>query len=267
MSDSKPGFTALVSTEEVQLWAAGPDNNHKRFETKVEIGSTSTDAGNSPTTTLRGGIVMAKKDSDSKCYPYSAAATDGTQKVVGVLGKYLSMLDRFGTAEDKLSKLLTQGILKNPTVDLIGVDKVALAVLFRTGFTSALLEPHGSSFLLHPKTRYFKTADYTLLDADHGVQFIADGSGAVNFTLPDLATVGPGYEVLLTNAANQNMVVTAPVADTIVYDDTAGGYATTLTWSTGNQKMGAQVLMRSDYNAAGVLKWYPMMIQRTVVAA
>lgn len=265
MADSLPEIRAVKETEEVQIWAAGPDNNHKRMHVKGHIKSTVTDTGNTNyTTTLRGGNLMARKDSDSLDYLYSASANDGTQGVIGVLEKHLSMLDRDGVAEDKFTRFLNSGIIRNLN-DLINADKAAMAVLLRIGFTIAQAVPHGSAFLLQPRRRDFFAADYTVLDADHGKMLVA--TAACNFTLPSLATVGPGFEVLLFQSANANMVVTG-AADTIIYDDTANGKATTLTFSTASQKMGASVLLRSDYDsAAGTLSWYPLMIQRTVVAA
>ncbi len=251
--ENNPGFTTLSETEESQIWASGPDNQHKRFLMKADIDSAVVDSGNTPTTTLRAGLVMGLRDSDGQARVYDADATNGDQKVVGILPKHLSML-RDGTAVDKFTKLLTQGILKNFT-DLIGEDLSVAAVLLRTGFTFAQLEPHGSAFLLHPKTRYFKAADYTLLAGDHGNQLVAV-TGAVNFTLPDLATVGKGYEVWLYNAVAATMTVTG-AANTIVTGDAGGALSTTIAFSTANRQMGGSVIAYADYiSDGGALGWY-----------
>lgn len=265
MSDSVPGFTAIKETEEVQLWASGPDNQHKRFLQKIKLKSSITDSGNTNnTTTIRGGRVIGLRDADGLGYLYDADATNGDQKVVGILPKHISMLDHFGTAEDKFTSLLTAGIIKNVS-DLLGADKAAIAVLARIGFTFAQLDPHGSCFLLHPKARYFKSADYTLVDGDHGCMFIA--TGAVNFTLPDLATVGKGYSVLLYQASDNNMVITG-AANTIVTGDAGGALSTTITFSTANAKMGGHALMYADYiSDGGALGWYALMVGRTPTTA
>lgn len=262
--DSAPGFTAIQETEEAQIWASGPDNNHQRFQMKVTIDSTVTDSGNTPTSTLRGGLVMGLKDSDGNAYAYDADANDGTQKIIGVLEKHVNMLDRFGTAEDKFSKILNSGIIKL-AADLVGEDKFAIAVLARLGFRFPQVDPHGSLFGFYPKARYFKAADYTLLDADHGCRFVA--TAAVNFTLPSLATVGPGYWVHLYNAANTDMVITG-AANTILIGDAGGAPSTTITFNTANEKMGGQALMYSDYaDAAGSLAWYVLFTARTYTTA
>lgn len=271
MADNLPGQTAIQETEEKQIWVAGPDNNHKRYEMKIHIKSTVTDPTNTVSSTdIRAGNVVALKDADGFAYLYNASANDGSQSPVGILDHMVNML-RLGVATDKTTQLMTAGIIRNLADDIIGYDKMAMATLLRNGFSIAQLTPHGSGYLLHPWRRDFKDGTalagaYTITDADHGKMLVAI-TAAMNFTLPSLATVGPGFEVLLYNNVNANMVVTA-AADTIIYDDTTNGKATTLTFSTGSQKMGASVLMRSDYDGpAGTLSWYPLMIQRTVVAA
>lgn len=262
MADSIPGFSAIKETEEVALFASGPDNQHKKFLQKVHIDDAVVDSGNTPTTTIRGGRIMAIKDSDGKAYLYDADATDGTQKVIGVLPKHLSMLDKDATAEDKFTHVVTAGILKSVS-DLLGSDLAALAVLARIGFTFAQVEPHGSAFLLHPKARYFKdgtalSGAYTVLATDHGCMLVAV-TAAMNFTLPDLATVGKGFSVLLYNAIDANMIVTA-AANTILAGDAGGAPSTTITFSTANRKMGACALMYADYAAdGGSLAWYAII--------
>ena len=260
--DSVPGYRAIKESEESQIWATGPDNQHKRFELKANVKSTVTDSGNTPTTTIRGGSILSLKDSDGMAYLYDPDANDGTQIPVGITNKHLNMLED-GAVADKFTKVTTQGILKSNV--LANADKVALSVLLRRGFLTSDIVPNGAPFLIAPLGRYWKAAAYTILNADFGMLLIA--TAAVDFTLPTLATVGPGFTVWLFQVADANMIVTA-AANTIAYDDTAGGKATTLTWSTANQKMGASVMMRSDYDgAAGTLTWFPHLIQRTVVAA
>ena len=267
--DSKPGFTAIKETEEVQLWASGPDNQHQRIEAKIDIKSTVTDSGNTPTTTVRGGNVMALK-ADGMGYIYDPDASDGNM-VVGVLPKHTNMLDRDGVVEDKFSKLMIGGILKDPINDLLNSDLHALSVLFRRGFRSAALEPHGSMFGLGFKATYFKNGTtlsgaYTVLAADHGCMLVAT-TAAMNFTLPTLSAVGPGFQVFLYNAVDANMIITG-AANTIITGDAGGALSTTITFSTANEKMGCHALMVSGYaSEGGSLGWYALMVNRTVTTA
>jgi hypothetical protein len=267
MADSIPGFRDIVESEETQLWASGPDNQHKRYLARVVLKSSITDSGNtSNTTTIRGGNVIGVKASDGLGYLYDADATDGTQVPVGLVPVHLSMLNSAKTAvEDKQTRLLTQGILKNVD-DLLGDDLSVLASLFRMGFTLGTLEPHGSQFGLHFKGRYFHTADYTILAADHGTMRVAH-TNAVNFTLPDLATVGRGFQVYLYNGVAASMVITG-AANTIAVGDAGGALSTTITFSTANEQMGGAALMYADYASdGGSLVWYSMFNNRTFTTA
>lgn len=266
MPDNTPGISAMIESEERQIWAAGPDNNHKRYQQKIHIKSTVVDAGNTGyTTTIRAGNAIGRKASDGLDYLYDADANDGTQACIGLLEHTVNMVGRDGVVADRFTHMLTAGIIRNID-DLIGVDKQAMANLLRIGFTIAQPTPHGSAFLLHPWSVEIKTADYTIVDADHGKMLVAEGAGAINFTLPSLATVGPGFEVLLFNGAAQNMVVTG-AANTIVYGDAGGALSTTLTFSTANKMMGGQALMRSGFNAAGTAVWYPLGLPTAVTSA
>lgn len=266
--DSTPGFTAIKETEEVQLWASGPDNQHQRIEAKAKMASATVDSGNTPTTTVRGGNVISLKAAGTTAI-YDPDATDGGM-VVGVLPKHLNMLDRDGTAEDKFTKVMIGGILKN-TSDLLNSNLHALSVLFRRGFRSAALEPHGSMFGLAFKTIDFKNGTtlsgaYTVLAADHGKMLVAT-TAAMNFTLPTLADVGPGFQVMLYNGVDANMIITA-AANTILTGDAGGAPSTTITFSTSNAKMGSHALMVSGYDGeAGALAWFPLMVNRTATIA
>lgn len=255
-----PGLTAAAFTDEVQLFETGPDNNHRWFDTPLTIKSTVTDSGNTPTTTLRPGTVMSVKDSDSLGYYYAGGANDGTQNARGIISQQtgFTMLESLlnPTAVNKFTHVRQGGILKGlSTSYLPNVDNAAAASLLRNGFIGAGLDPHGSAFGLHFKSRYFKTADYTVLTTDHGKMFIA-ATNAVNFTLPTIADAGRGFQVFFYNSVDANMVITA-AANTIVYGDAGGALSTTLTFSTANKKMGGNALIYADYLVDGTtLAWY-----------
>lgn len=85
-----------------------------------------------------------------------------------------------------------------------------------------------------------KTADYTVVVADHGAVFTTEGaSGNVNFTLPATADLPTGWECTFFNAADFNMTVTAGTADTMVtFNDVA---ADSIAFSTTSEKVGGGV--------------------------
>ena len=82
-SGNMPGFQTKQESEEKQIVWSGPQGQDLTATKKVVIDAAAVDAGNTPTTTLRGGLVVAIKDSDGNVYPYDADANDGTQIPVG----------------------------------------------------------------------------------------------------------------------------------------------------------------------------------------
>lgn len=261
-TDNPAGFTVLRESEEIELLAAG-DGGERGASTHAstafaKLKSTSTDATNTPTTTIRAGNLLATKASDGLQYPYSAAATDGTQNVVGVLPKHVNML-RNGVAADKPidGGMLTGGLLRFD--QLVGSDKNVEETLIRRGFRNINADAN-TGFLLHPRGTLVKGADYTVLAADHGLLLVA--TAAVNFTLPTLAN---GLCFMFHQAADANLVITA-AADKISYADAGGAAATSLTFSTANKKMGSTVIMRATY-LNGTLLWLPMILTGNTVTA
>lgn len=269
-ADQLPGFQDAILSEEVQVWFVGDGGQSSVVRlglTGAQIKSSVTDSGNTPTTTIRGGNLMAKQTSDGLLYKYSANADDGTQFVQGVLEKHTSMLDSNGVAANKapVGGILRRGLFHYG--DLLGYDLHSLGVLARRGclFDKDSVGSYGAGMLEQSLGSSFKATDYTVLTTDNGCFLKA--TAAATFTLPTLAAAMVGFTVRIMQMANANLIITA-AADTIIYDDTSNGKATTFTWSTANQKMGAGCVMQAGYSdASGTLAWLPLNIQRTVVAS
>lgn len=241
-SGNVPGFQTKLESEEKQIVWSGPQGQDLVATKKVVIDSTAVDAGNSPTTTLRGGLVVAIKDSDSNIYPYDADANDGTQVPYGILSKHQDMLVG-GVASDRFTQVLVHGLVRQN--ELIGIDQRAKDVLGgRFVFDRDL---HASSgLLLNPRGVYRKAADYTVVAADNGLLFIA--TAAVNFTLPTKAN-GLAFRFLQT--ADAQLRITG--SSDLIHKGSAGG--ATVTFNTASEKIGSQVLVECLYTADSTLKW------------
>lgn len=239
-----PGFETALETEEAQVFRSGRGGQTMVVDSpRVTVLSSSVDAGNTPTTTLRGGNLMALVDASAKANTYSADATDGRQVPVGVLEAHLSMLQQ-GVAADRMTTLVQSGLLKQ--AELVGSDQQALNVLTRVGFGLDAVSPYGGLFLVRHKGVYRKSSNYTVTTSDNGMLLIA--TAAVNFTLPTKAN-GLAFEFLQT--ADANMVITGST-DIVVIGNAA---ASTVTYSTANQKIGSRIRVQCIYTAAGTLKW------------
>ena len=241
-SGNTPGFQPTIESEESQVWWSGRNGQNLIATRKMTLEATSADSGNSPTTTLRGGNLLALRDSDGKAEPYDPDANDGTQLAVGVLENHQDMLVD-GVATDRFSQMLVHGLLKEG--DLIGLDPRAKTQLAgRFVLDGDFSTPAGA--LMHPRGVYQKSANYTVIAGDNGLLFIA--TAAVNFTLP---TKQNGLAFRFMQTVDFNLVVTGS-ADLVHKGNAA---ANTVTFSTASEKIGSQVLVECVYVATSTLKW------------
>jgi hypothetical protein len=210
------------------------------------IDGSARDAGASPTTQLRAGLVLGKM-STGKFRDYAASSTDGSQIACAVLMQSIRITDFDAANQDRFYGLLVGGPVQGSK--LYGLDDLARQqMLLRFFFDDMIGTPDsvitGEQFL----TEVAKTADYVVTVADSGTEFTNTGAVApVNFTLPTLAT---GLKYKFRVYADQTLTVTAAVAGTVIApnDITADSVA----FATGGDKIGGVFLVRSNQAAT---KW------------
>jgi hypothetical protein len=115
-----------------------------------------------------------------------------------------------------------------------------------------------------------KTASYTIkppLDAPGTVFTNAGAAGAVTFTLPtpNKGLLGHWYRFL--GVADQDIVVAAPVVDTLLTKNDAA--ADSLAASTSGEKIGACIEAECIQTSAGVYRWaaYGIAVGHTYTVA
>lgn len=251
-----PGMYAAVENVEKEI--AWGRYEHFLLSNQRSIVSSAVDAGNTPTTVLRAGLLLGKVTTTGKLIQWDPTATDGSEVVEGILLRDVSMLNPLTqSAVDQAAHVAQGGPVKADQLLILG-----------TAFNSSTYEGVAraqlrSRFILDddligrpgfgaPWCREIaKTADYTVTEADAGTLFTTVGaSGAVIFTLPAIrAGLGP-FEFL--NMVDQNMTIaSAGSSDNIVWDNDAS--VDTLAFSTASHKIGGRLRFR--VNAAGT-KWY-----------
>jgi hypothetical protein len=241
-SGNAPGFEPQTESEESQVWWSGRHGQNLIATRKATIDASAVDAGNVPTTTLRGGNLLAIADADGQALIYDPDANDGTQIAVGVLEKHQDMLVS-GVATDRFTQMLVHGLLKES--ELIGLDPRAKSQLAgRFVFDSD--QPAAAGELMHPRGVYRKSTNYTVVAADSGLLFLA--TGAANFTLP---TKQNGLAFRFLQTADANLVITG--SSDIVHKGSAA--ASSVTFSTASEKIGSHALVECVYTATNTLKW------------
>lgn len=209
------------------------------------IDGASVDAGGSPTTILRPGLLMGKVTATKKAKQWNPAAADGTENILGPLVQ-AHRSTRYGVASDLWTGwIMVQGRVKsarlivpgNASASIIG-DSNEYTV--RGQMRGRFLfddEVDKKSFMRSAKAVVAKTANYTVLPADNGTFFSTLGAaGAVTFTLPAPL---PGLHYTFFNAVDQNMTVAAAAnSQMIAFNDAA---ANSIAFSTASEKVGACV--------------------------
>lgn len=252
-SGNLPGMQAKQESGEVQVWWSGRHGQDLIASRPATIDAAAVDAGNVPTTTLRGGQVMASVDASGKALPYKADANDGRQMALGILEKHQSMLVD-GVATDRVVQLLVHGLLKES--ELVGLDPRAKQQLASRFVFDRDLAASGG-VLMHPRGIYRKSANYAVSAADNGLLFLA--TAAVTFTLP---TKQNGLAYRFGQLADADLIVAGSGGD-VVHRGNAS--ASAVVFSTTGQKIGSQVLVECVYTADGVLKWLVTNLGGTTV--
>jgi hypothetical protein len=204
--------------------------------------SSSTDSGNTPTTTLRKGLVMGRITSTGKITQYDPTATNGSEIPLGVLMADVNMLDVSGTAIDRYTTLLVSGPV--------------LAAQILPAITSNMRKHMSPRFLFDDdlvgnkdpwRQTVAKTADYTVVaGTDNGKVFSTLGAaGAVNFTLPAVGASIVGERYRFYAEVDQSLTITAPAGKLVIFNNLV---ATSGAFSTAGNKIGAmaEIVANSD---------------------
>jgi hypothetical protein len=239
-----PGITSLSQTTEKVIWFGRQEL--LLYLAKNIIGSAAVDDGNTPTTTLRAGLALGRKTSDDKLYEWDPDAVDGTENLEGILLEELNMLDSAGTAAQRNGNVLFSGPIKAADILIEGTALTSSAdeMQFRKMAAGRFIldDDQGFKFWTPPQYRRViaKTADYTILQSDHGTLFHNTGAmGAVAFTLPAVGDAG-GFECGFWVTADQSVTVaSAGSNDNIVFFNDAA--ADSLAISTMSEKIGARL--------------------------
>lgn len=209
------------------------------------ISGAARDAGNTPTTVLRPGLLLGQITSSGLLTNWSPTATDGSQLVHSILMTGLRVQDLDGNNQGAFTWVLAGGPVQAAKV--LNLDNVARAQMRdRFLFDDRMANPYATFPHLLQVT---KATSYTVVASDAGTLFDTLGAaGAVTFTLPALAA-GAGPFTFL-NLADQNMIVASDEGDNVVALNDLS--ADSLAFSTSSEKIGGMV--RVYANAAGT-KW------------
>jgi hypothetical protein len=239
-----PGIGTTVETyESAPTWARHP----MLLWAPGQISSGLLDPTNTPTTTVRPGLVLGIISATGSWTNYSPTATDGSQVAMGVLGVGLPMLDPFtNTTQAKVWGVIVGGPVQ--AAKLIGLDLQARADMtpyFR--FDDFATVPSGG-FRFPWSNFASKAAAYQILASDNFTIF--DNTGAVGSVVLTLPPIANGYCFGVRVQADQTLILASSEGANMIALNNA--VANSVAFSTGSQKIGGAFMVYS--NPAGT-KW------------
>lgn len=251
-----PGIGADRSVAESELfWGADQARNSALWLSAVISGATR-DAGNTPTTVLRPGLLLGKVTATGELEEWDADAADGTEFMFGVLDTELRAQDFDATNQDrvfrvlvgrapvKARKLLVQGTALTSATD----QYLARQQLAKLGFVLDDDTPNWLSGLNRRISRVTDAAD-TLTAAENGSLIIYSNAAAVAVTLPALV---PGLVFDILREGDEEIVVSSAAGNDIIQGNDLS--ASSITFTTAGNQIGAMVRVESLY-VNGTLKW------------
>jgi hypothetical protein len=243
-----PGQSAALETVENQFW-------WNRWEDQVwvpaVIEGAARDSGNtSYTDILRPGLLLGKLTSGGKLTEFDPAATDGSQRVYGILG-FAQKMQRLGANQDRfIGWVMLAGAVKAANLLVPGSTTFGLASTTNEFLIRAQMHPRfifddipQGNTLGGYRSIEARTADTTLVEGDNNVLFTNRGAGAaVNFTLPVTAKKGLRYG--FQTVADFSLTVTAGTANTLVLFNDATG--STVAYATAGDMIGGGLEVIGD---------------------
>lgn len=250
-----PGQGAAVFTSEREIIPQGFESRSALFKSAV-ISGAARDAGNSPTTVLRPGLLLGKVTATGELEEWDADAADGTQYIAAVLWKELRAQDFDANNTDRVftvlvgrcplraENLLIQGTALTSHSD----EYLARRQLAAAGFQ---LDDDPQGYLAGQGYRFENvtgTSD-TLTGDQNGMTLFYSSASAVAVTLPTLAA---GLEFDIVRTGDEELVVSSAAGDDIIVGNDLS--ADSVTFTTAGQHLGARLRFKSVY-VGSTLKW------------
>ncbi|MEM4360040.1 MAG: head decoration protein [Candidatus Bilamarchaeaceae archaeon] len=245
-SPGVPGFTDVRASYESSVLYQSFFMGDVVFASGAVISSQAQDAGNTPPSLLRPGLVMAQLDATGEWVDYDETATDGSQEAKGVLVNEIYLQDYTTAASaaraGNVIVVAGKAIASRLICGTGGLTLQARRQLTSRGFRfddDDRVSPIDADF-----TRVdVRTSDYSLVSRDHG-RLITNlgGTTGVTFTLPALAT-NIGFKVEFLSAADVSFTVASAEGSNIVFTNNLS--ATSLTFNTANQRIGGRLVLEA----------------------
>lgn len=241
-----PGIRAVVESVESEVVFL---NDYPYKKAPIMLAAGTVDAGSTPTTSLRAGLVLGRVASTGYYTQWSPTATDGSQKAMAVLIDPINMLGTAGSATVKLWNALFSGMLKTSKLLVpsgAGVELARRQLSKRFVFDTPCFD---GEFMDRPMNGTTLSSAYTIVAADNGTRFLTH-TAAIDYTLPAIAD---GYIFEFRSIESFKTKVISAEGDNIHgFNDVD---LDSISLETASQMIGTGLRFASARNAAGTLIW------------
>ena len=256
-----PGMGALAETTEYEIIFGGERGQGQVLEQNGNYRGEMRDAGNTPTTVIRAGLLMGKTTSGGELQEWSAIATDGTQDIFGIVPYELRAQDFDAADQDRVAGIIVRAPLKAAQLLIEGTNLVGDTDEFlarrQLHAMGCLLDDDTNGNLAGAATRYERvtgTTD-TLTASQNGTKLFYSNGASVTVTLPALI---PGLIYDLVREGDEEFIVGSAAGDDIIVGNDLS--ADSVTFTTASEHMGAWVRVGSLYMGT-TLKWHMSLPQ------
>lgn len=242
-------------TESEILWGADQARNGVLWKSDV-ISGASRDAGNTPTTVLRPGLLMGRVSASGELEEWDADAADGSQDLAGILDTELRATDFDATNQDRVFRVLVarapikaRKLLIQGSAFLGHADEyLARRQLAGAGFIFDD-DPFGFKAGFGKRIERVSGTTDTLTADQNGMTLLYSNAASVTVTLP---AIKAGLEYTLIREGDEEFVVTSGEGDNVIVGNDLS--ADSITFTTASEHIGAGVRVRSIY-VNTTLKW------------
>lgn len=248
------GAERTVAESEI-LWGADQSRNAALWKSAV-ISGTSRDAGNSPTTVLRPGLLLGKITASGEYEEWNADVATGTQDLQGILDCELRAQDYDATNADRMFRVLVgRAPIKARKLLIEGAAFVGHAneFLARRQLVAAGFvfddDPFGYLAGQGGRVSHETGTTDTLTASQNGMTLFYNNAASVTVTLP---AIQPGLEYELVRVGDEEFVIVSPTADNVIVGNDLSADGVTVT--TAGEHLGARFRVRSVY-VSTTLKW------------
>jgi hypothetical protein len=248
-----PGVSAAQTTYDAELLWGGDESRIPVLRQSGVISSTAADAGNTPTTLLRKGMLLGKITATGELKEWNPDGSDGSEQLTSVLPVEHYMVDGTGTAVDRFGPVIVSAPLKASALLIEGSPLIGSAdeYLARRELhdQGCVLDDDPQGFKAGTNRRFStKITDYVVLADDNGQVFLATTAN-VTFTLP---AIKAGLQFDFIRCSDHNLVVASAEGDNVIVGNDMT--ADSITYSTAGNRIGARVRVTGIYVGAA-LRW------------